>query len=81
MQPWSLSRRRPIRLRHCVWCSTPAALRLALQVIQSECKLHQALIKDRHQPNLFMLAASQTRDKTALTSEGVELVIDRVNVV
>ena len=49
-----------------------------VNVIQSECKLHQALIKDRHQPNLFMLAASQTRDKTALTGEGVELVIDQL---
>ena len=47
-----------------------------VNVIQSECKLHQALIKDRHQPNLFMLAASQTRDKTALTAEGVEQVIE-----
>ena len=44
-----------------------------VNVIQSECKLHQALIKDRHQPNLFMLAASQTRDKTALTADGVEV--------
>ena len=49
-----------------------------VNVIQSECKLHQALIKDRHQPNLFMLAASQTRDKTALTAEGVEQVIEQL---
>ena len=49
-----------------------------VNVIQEECKLHQALIKDRHQPNLFMLAASQTRDKTALTSDGVNEVISQL---
>jgi septum site-determining protein MinD len=49
-----------------------------VNIIQEECKLHQALIKDRHQPNLFMLAASQTRDKTALTTQGVEDVISQL---
>ena len=49
-----------------------------VNVIQEECKLHQALIKDRHQPNLFMLAASQTRDKSALTTQGVEDVISQL---
>ena len=41
-----------------------------VNVINGECKLHQALIKDRHQPNLHMLAASQTREKEALKPEG-----------
>ena len=33
--------------------------------------LQQALIKDKHCENLFVLAASQTRDKEALNKEGV----------
>src|SRR6185369_13338599 len=37
--------------------------------------LTQALIKDKHTDNLWVLPASQTRDKDALTEEGVEKVI------
>ena len=37
--------------------------------------LNQALIKDKHCDNLFVLPASQTRDKDALTREGVERVL------
>ena len=37
--------------------------------------LHQALIKDKQCENLYVLAASQTRDKDALTQEGVEKVL------
>lgn len=46
-----------------------------VNVIQGEAKLSQALIKDKHCENLFVLAASQTRDKDALTELGVERVI------
>lgn len=42
-----------------------------INVIQGEANLHQALIKDKLCDNLFVLAASQTRDKDALTTEGV----------
>ena len=42
-----------------------------INVIQGEANLNQALIKDKHCDNLFILAASQTRDKEALTQEGV----------
>lgn len=45
-----------------------------INVIQGEAKLNQALIKDRHVDNLFVLPASQTKDKDALTYEGVEKV-------
>jgi septum site-determining protein MinD len=38
----------------------------------------QALIKDKQHENLFILAASQTRDKEALTQNGVKKVLDRV---
>jgi len=46
-----------------------------INVIQGEANLNQALIKDKHCENLFILAASQTRDKEALTEEGVEKVL------
>ena len=44
-------------------------------VLLDECTLPQALIKDKREPNLSMLAASQTRDKESLTVEGVERVL------
>ena len=46
-----------------------------INVIQGEANLSQALIKDKQCDNLFVLAASQTRDKEALTQEGVEKVL------
>lgn len=46
-----------------------------VNVINGEAKLNQALIKDKNCENLFVLPASQTRDKDALTEEGVETVI------
>ncbi len=46
-----------------------------INVIQGEANLNQALIKDKQSDNLFVLAASQTRDKDALTQEGVERVL------
>lgn len=46
-----------------------------VNVIQGEASLRQALIKDKRFENLFVLAASQTRDKDALTKEGVEKVL------
>ncbi|MDG6773062.1 septum site-determining protein MinD [Thiomicrorhabdus sp. ZW0627] len=47
-----------------------------VNVVQGEASLQQALIKDKRVPNLYILAASQTRDKDALTLEGVEKVIE-----
>ncbi|MEM7498458.1 MAG: septum site-determining protein MinD, partial [Pseudomonadota bacterium] len=49
-----------------------------INVIQDEAKLKQALIKDRRLENLYVLAASQTRDKDALTQEGVEKVLEEL---
>lgn len=46
-----------------------------VNVLLDECTLSQALIKDKREPNLRMLAASQTRDKECLTVEGVERVL------
>ena len=47
-----------------------------INVIQGEANLNQALIKDKQCDNLFVLAASQTRDKEALTQEGVKKILD-----
>src|SRR3954447_5293982 len=46
-----------------------------VNVIHEECTLKQALIKDKRFDTLFVLAASQTRDKDALSKEGVERVL------
>ncbi|BAL97073.1 septum site-determining protein MinD [Rubrivivax gelatinosus] len=46
-----------------------------INVIHGEAKLQQALIKDKNCENLFVLAASQTRDKDALVQDGVERVL------
>lgn len=46
-----------------------------INVIQGEAKLHQALIRDKRIDTLSLLPASQTRDKDALTEEGVGNVI------
>lgn len=46
-----------------------------VNVVHGEASLKQALIKDKRFDNLYVLAASQTRDKDALTKEGVEKVL------
>src|SRR6201747_1635894 len=46
-----------------------------INVVQGEAKLAQALIRDKRVETLSLLPASQTRDKDALTLEGVEKVI------
>jgi septum site-determining protein MinD len=46
-----------------------------VNVIQGEAKLTQALIRDKRVETLYLLPASQTRDKDNLTAEGVEKVI------
>ena len=46
-----------------------------INVINGEAKLKQALIKDKRLDNLFILPASQTRDKEALTLDGVDRIL------
>lgn len=46
-----------------------------VNVIQGESNLHQTLIKDKRTNNLFILPASQTKDKNSLTFEGVRKVL------
>ncbi len=49
-----------------------------VNVIHQECTLKQALIKDKRYDSLHVLAASQTRDKEALTKDGVERVLNEL---
>ncbi len=50
-----------------------------VNVIRKEATLNQALIRDRHHRELYILPASQTRDKDALTQEGVGEVLDELS--
>ena len=49
-----------------------------VNVIQGDAKLTQALIRDKRVDTLSLLPASQTRDKDALTPEGVARVVDQL---
>ena len=49
-----------------------------INVVQGDAKLPQALIRDKRLETLSLLPASQTRDKDALTEEGVAQVIDEL---
>lgn len=50
-----------------------------VNVIHGDANAHQALIRDKRIPNLYILAASQTRDKDALTKEGVEKILNELS--
>ncbi|HEX7762923.1 MAG TPA: septum site-determining protein MinD [Cellvibrio sp.] len=50
-----------------------------VNVVKGESTLNQALIKDKRTEGLYVLPASQTRDKDALTREGVEVVINELS--
>ena len=49
-----------------------------INVVNKESNLNQTLIKDKRVDNLYILPASQTRDKDALTEEGVEDVLNEL---
>ena len=49
-----------------------------INVIQGDAKLSQALVRDKRNENLSILAASQTKDKEALKEEGVKTVFDEL---
>lgn len=50
-----------------------------VNVINDESNLNQSLIKDKRCEDLFVLPASQTRDKDALTLDGVEKVLNELS--
>jgi septum site-determining protein MinD len=43
-----------------------------VDVVEGQCRLRQALIKDRRSPDLYLLPAAQTRDKNAVNSVQME---------
>lgn len=49
-----------------------------VDVVEERCKLKQALVKDKKNPNLCLLAAAQTRDKTAVTEEQLKDICDQL---
>lgn len=49
-----------------------------INVINNEISLKQALIKDKNCDNLYILPASQTRDKDALSLDGVEKILNEL---
>ncbi len=49
-----------------------------VDVVEERCKLNQALVKDKRMPNLCLLPAAQTRDKSALTPEQMKTVVEEL---
>ena len=49
-----------------------------VDVVEKRCKLKQALVKDKKNPNLCLLAAAQTRDKTAVTEEQLKDICEQL---
>lgn len=49
-----------------------------VDVVEERCKLNQALVKDKRMPNLCLLPAAQTRDKSALNTEQITKVVNQL---
>jgi len=49
-----------------------------VDVVEGNCRLKQALIKDRYYPGLFLLPSAQTRDKTAVTPEQMVKLVEEM---
>lgn len=49
-----------------------------VDVVEERCKLKQALVKDKKNPNLCLLAAAQTRDKSAVTAEQLKSICEEL---
>jgi septum site-determining protein MinD len=47
----------------------------AVEVLSGECRLEQALVKDKRQPNLALLPAAQNRTKEAVTPEQMKQLV------
>ena len=47
-----------------------------VDVIEGNCRMKQALIRDKRYPNLYLLPSAQTRDKTAVTPEQMRKLAD-----
>ncbi|UOF90153.1 septum site-determining protein MinD [Fodinisporobacter ferrooxydans] len=49
-----------------------------VDVVNGQCRLEQALIKDKRFDHLFLLPASQTKDKSALTPDKMKRIVDEL---
>lgn len=49
-----------------------------VDVVEGNCRLNQALIKDRQTPGLYLLPSAQTRDKTAVTPEQMIKLVEQL---
>ena len=49
-----------------------------VDVVEERCKLKQALVKDKKNPNLCLLAAAQTRDKSSVSAEQLKKITDKL---
>ena len=49
-----------------------------VDVVEGNCRLKQALIKDKRYSNLFLLPSAQTRDKSAVSPEQMRKLVDEL---
>jgi len=49
-----------------------------VDVVEGNCRMKQALIKDKRYPNLYLLPAAQTRDKTSVNPEQMVKLVDNL---
>ncbi len=49
-----------------------------VDVVEERCKLKQALVKDKKNPNLCLLAAAQTRDKSAVDPDQLKSITEEL---
>lgn len=49
-----------------------------VDVVEENCRIKQALIKDKRYPNLYLLPSAQTRDKTSVTPEQMKKLTDEL---
>lgn len=49
-----------------------------VDVVEGNCRVKQALIKDKRYPNLYLLPSAQTRDKTSVTPEQMKKLVDEL---
>lgn len=49
-----------------------------VDVVEGNCRIKQALIKDKRYPNLYLLPSAQTRDKTSVTPEQMKTLTDEL---
>jgi septum site-determining protein MinD len=49
-----------------------------VDVVEERCKLKQALVRDKKNPTLYLLAAAQTRDKSSVTAEQLKKITEKL---